>query len=280
MNCCKKTKMSGTPPEPIEPKLKIILVGLTGVGKTSVMNTLLRIEDQKHGPDPSSQTTECKMATVQRCGQELVIIDTPGVLNTEKTEKEVKKDIAESIADAALDGGPHVFLLVLRSDSFSKEDKEAVEIIQEIFGDGFKDYTLVLFTRGGEYVPTYEELKEIKCLKKFIHGGDSFHSFENNECKNVKGEEKEKQVSDLVEKINKMVAKNRKRNGPRYTNKMLKKAQEIQKQIEKEMEKSEPNGTKADILCKMVEKIATGVVGEPLVGFVNDIFKLVEKKMS
>ena len=61
---------------------------------------------------------------------------------------------------------------------------------------------------------------------------------------------------------------------------MLKKAQEIQKQIEKEMEKSEPNGTKADILCKMVEKIASGVVGEPLVCFVNDIFKLVEKKIS
>ncbi|KAF1380185.1 hypothetical protein PFLUV_G00184160 [Perca fluviatilis] len=280
MNCCKKTKMSGTLPEPIEQKLKIILVGLTGVGKTSVMNTLLRKEDQKHGPDPSSQTTECKMETVPHGDQELVIINTPGVLNTEKTEKEVKKDIAESIADAALDGGPHVFLLVLRPDSFSKEDKEAVEIIQKIFGVGFKDYTLVLFTRGGEYVPTYEEVKKIECLKKFIHGGDSFHSFENNECKNVKGEEKEKQVTDLVEKINKMVAKNRRRNGPRYTNKMLKKAQEIQKQIEKEMEKSEPNGTKADILCKMVEKIASGVVGEPLVCFVNDIFKLVEKKIS
>ncbi|XP_078126075.1 GTPase IMAP family member 4-like [Sander vitreus] len=280
MNCFKKKKMSGTHPEPTEPKLKIMLVGLTGVGKTSVMNTLLRIKDQKHGPSPSSQTTECKMATVQRGDQELVIIDTPGVLNTEKTEEEVKKDIAESIADAALDGGPHVFLLVLRSDSFSEEEKEAVEIIQKIFGDEFKDYTLVLFTRGGEYVPTREEVENLECLKKFIHGDDSFHSFENNECKNVKGEEKEKQVSDLVEKINKMVAKNRKQNRPRYTNKMLRKAQEIQKQIEKEMEKSEHNGTKADILSKVAENIFTGVLGGQWVSLVNHVFEIVEKEVK
>uniref|UniRef100_A0A8D0D5X7 AIG1-type G domain-containing protein n=1 Tax=Sander lucioperca TaxID=283035 RepID=A0A8D0D5X7_SANLU len=173
---------------PTEPKLTIMLVGLTGVGKTSVMNTLLGIEDQKHGPSPNSQTTECKMAKVQHGDQELVIIDTTGVLNNKKSEEEVKKDIVESIAHAALDGGPHVFLLVMRSDSCSDEDKKAVEIIQEIFGDGSKDYTLVLFTRGGEYVPTHEEVEEIKFLKKFLdkdHPRRSFHSFENNDCKNV-----------------------------------------------------------------------------------------------
>ncbi|XP_031153032.1 GTPase IMAP family member 4-like [Sander lucioperca] len=254
--------MSGTLPEP---KLKIILVGLTGVGKTSVMNTLLGIEDQKHGLDPSSQTTGCKMATAQHGDQELVIIDTPGVYNTEKTEEEVKKDIMESIAHAALDGGPHVFLLVMRPDRCSEDEKEAVEIIQKIFGDGFKDYTLVLFTRGGRHVPTYKEVKkEMKFLRKFIHGDDSFHSFE---CKNVNGEEKEKQVSDLVKKINNMVANNSEQNKPRYTNEMLKKAQEIQK----EMEMSEPNGTEAEKLCKTVEKFVSGVVGEPWVRYLNKI---------
>ncbi|XP_035850342.1 GTPase IMAP family member GIMD1-like isoform X1 [Sander lucioperca] len=272
--------MSGTlPGKSTEPKLTIMLVGLTGVGKTSVMNTLLGIEDQKHGPSPNSQTTECKMAKVQHGDQELVIIDTTGVLNNKKSEEEVKKDIVESIAHAALDGGPHVFLLVMRSDSCSDEDKKAVEIIQEIFGDGSKDYTLVLFTRGGEYVPTHEEVEEIKFLKKFLdkdHPRRSFHSFENNDCKNVKGEEKEKQVSDLVEKINYMVAKNRKRNRSRYTSKMLEKAQEIQK----EMEMSEPNDTKADIVCKTVEKFVTGVVGEPWVGLVFGIVKSAMKKVD
>ncbi|XP_078126076.1 GTPase IMAP family member 4-like [Sander vitreus] len=267
--------MSGTHPEP---KLKIILVGLTGVGKTSVMNTLLGIEDEKHGPRSSSQTTECKMATVQRGDQELVIIDTPGVLNTEKTEEEVKKDIVESIAHAALDGGPHVFLLVMRPDRCSESEKEAVEMIQEIFGDEFKDYTLVLFTRGGRHVPTYQEVqKEMQFVMKFIHGDDSFHSFE---CKNVNGEEKEKQVSDLVKKINIMVANNRKQNKPRYTSEMLRKAQEIQKQIEKEMEKSEPNGTKADIVCKIVEKFVTELVGEPWVGLVLKIVKSAMEKLA
>ncbi|XP_031153029.1 GTPase IMAP family member 7-like [Sander lucioperca] len=267
--------MSGTLPESIEPKLMIMLVGLTRDGRTSVMNTLLGI-DQKHGPSPSSQTTECKMATVQRGDQELVIIDTPGVLNNKKSEEEVKKDIAESITNAALDGGPHVFLLVMRAKHFSEKDKDAVEIIQQIFGDEFKDYTLVLFTRGGRHVPTYKEVMEVDFLKKFIHGDHSFHSFENNACKNVKGEEKEKQVSDLVEKINKMVVKNRKRNAARYTSKMLERAQEIQK----EMEMSEPNDTKADIVCKTVEKFVTGVVGEPWVGLVFGIVKSAMEKVD
>ncbi|XP_039681369.1 GTPase IMAP family member 7-like [Perca fluviatilis] len=267
--------MSGTLPESIEPKLSIVLVGLTGDGRTSVMNTLLGKEDQKHGPSASSQTTECKMETVQRGDQELVIIDTPGVLNTKKTEEEVTKDIVESIAHAALDGGPHVFLLVMRAKRFSEKDKEAVEIIQKIFGDGFEDYTLVLFTYGGELVPTYKDVEKFEFLKKFIHGEHSVHSFENG-CKNVKCEEKEKQVSELMKKINKMVENNRKRNWPRYTSEMLKKAQEIQK----EMEKSEPNSMKEDIVCKTVEKFVTGVVGEPLVGLVFGIVKFAMEKVA
>ncbi|TDH03547.1 hypothetical protein EPR50_G00164370 [Perca flavescens] len=268
--------MSATLPESNEPKLSIMLVGLTGDGRTSVMNTLLG-RDQKHGPSASSQTTECKRETVQRGDQELVIINTPGVLNTKKTQEEVTKDIVESIAHAALDGGPHVFLLVMRAKCFSEKDKEAVEIIQKIFGDGFEDYTLVLFTYGGsKLVPTYKEVEKFEFLKKFIHGEDSVHSFENNECKNVNGEEKEKQVSELMKKINKMVENNRKRNWPRYTSEMLKKAQEIQK----EMEKSEPNSTKEDIVCKTVEKFVTGVVGEPLVGLVFGIVKFVMEKIA
>ncbi|KAF1380184.1 hypothetical protein PFLUV_G00184150 [Perca fluviatilis] len=267
--------MSGTLPELNEPKLTIMLVGLTGDGRTSVMNTLLG-RDQKHGPSASSQTTECKMETVQRGDQELVIIDTPGVLNTEKKEEELKKDIAEIIAGAALDGGPHVFLLVMRAKRFSEKDKEAVEIIQKIFDDGFEDYTLVLFTYGGELVPTYKDVEKFEFLKKFIHGEHSVHSFENNECKNVKGEEKEKQVSELMKKINKMVENNRKRNGPRYTSEMLKKAQEIQK----EMEKSEPNGTKADILGKTIEAFVTGLVGQPWVDLVFRIVKFAMEKVA
>ncbi|KAF1380181.1 hypothetical protein PFLUV_G00184110 [Perca fluviatilis] len=269
--------MSGTLPEP---KLKIMLVGLTGDGKTSVMNTLLG-RDQKHGRSASSQTTECKRETVKRGDQELVIIDTPGVLNTEKKEeKKVKKDIAEVIAGAALDDGPHVFLLVMQAKVFSEKDKEAVEIIQKIFGDGFEDYTLVLFTYGGKLVPTYKDVEKIEFLKKFIQGDHSVHSFENIECKNVNGEEKEKQVSDLVEKINKMVEKNRERNGPRYTSDMLKKAQEIQKQIEKEIEKSEHNGTNEVIMRKTVEKFVNEVVGEPLVGLVFGIVKFAMEKVA
>ncbi|XP_039681371.1 GTPase IMAP family member 4-like [Perca fluviatilis] len=267
--------MSGTLSKPNEPKLSIMLVGLTGVGKTSVMNTLLGRENPKHVLSASSQTTECKMETVQRGDQELVIIDTPGVLNTEKKEEELKKDIAEIIAGAALDGGPHVFLLVMQAKVFSEKDKEAVEIIQKIFGDGFEDYTLVLFTHRGKLVPTHKDLEKFEFLKKFIHGDDSFHSFENNECENVKGEEKEKQVSDLVEKINKMVENNKKRNAPRYTSEMLKEAQETLKKMEKEMEKSEPNGTK-----KMVQMIVDGLVGEPLGGFVNNIVESAIEKVA
>ncbi|XP_043981886.1 GTPase IMAP family member 8-like isoform X1 [Gambusia affinis] len=204
-----------------EPDLRIILLGRTGVGKSAAAKTIL---GNKSHPWLSSATLFCAKKTSIYPGLNLTVIDTPGLFRTIKSNKDMVMEIAKSICMSA--PGPHVFLIVLQTTRFTPEDEKTVEIIKKTFGKEAARYTMVLFTHGDELreanINIEDMLEKLQPLKRFISQcsilekfEDKYHVFDNNV-------EDPDQVSELLEKIQRMVEQN---GGSFYRNEMFREAQ-------------------------------------------------------
>ncbi|KAF4098182.1 GTPase IMAP family member 7-like [Onychostoma macrolepis] len=199
--------------------LRIVLLGKTGTGKSSAGNTIIGDVVFKTGMSSKSVTSQCQKHLTTVEGRNISVIDTPGLFDTSMSKENLKAEIVKCVYMSA--PGPHVFLLVMRLDArYTHEEKDTVKWIQENFGEEASRYTIILFTRGdqlkGKTLDDY--ISENNDLKAFVNMcGDRSHLFNNEDMK------KHSQVTELLEKIEKMVKEN---GGQHYTNEMYRKAQD------------------------------------------------------
>ncbi|KAM6957831.1 LOW QUALITY PROTEIN: uncharacterized protein FYW47_011942 [Aplochiton taeniatus] len=185
-------------------ELRIVMLGSINARKSSSGNTILDREEFKLG-----RTAQCVKRQGEVAGRQLTVVDTPGwwmTYTVEKTPELVKQEIVRSVS--LCPPGPHAFLLVIREDTlFLDENRESVEGHLGLLSQRVWDHTIVLFTHGdclGDTTIEQHIESEGEALQRLVEKcGNRYHVFNNEN----RGDDT--QVTELLEKIEEMVAGNR-----------------------------------------------------------------------
>ncbi|XP_038141086.1 GTPase IMAP family member 7-like [Cyprinodon tularosa] len=215
--------------------LRILLLGESQNGKSSLANTIFgeAIFKVKEFNDAKSFTTEAKTKFVN--GRNFTLIDTPGLFDSGRPQKTVKSELMRCMIESA--PGPHIFLIILKVEKYTEQEKDVIAKIRRHFSDDALKYVALIFTHGDQlpegmniqqYAAQSDGLWELvqKC-------GGRCHVFDNRYWRNTEEEEYRSnkfQLAELFKTIDKILIKNK---GGHFSNTIL---NEIETEIQKEIE--------------------------------------------
>uniref|UniRef100_G3Q5D2 AIG1-type G domain-containing protein n=1 Tax=Gasterosteus aculeatus TaxID=69293 RepID=G3Q5D2_GASAC len=216
--------------------MRIVMLGKTGVGKSSVANTILGENVFQIGRTANSATSECRSETRRVDGRDVTLIDTPGLFDTDRPEEELKPEIVKCFTECS--PGPHAFIIVFKVDRFTVQEQEVINKINQYFSEEAFKYATVLFTYG-------DQLEEEQTIEEYFHNnqrlsdlvkkcGGRCHVIDNKYWKDNQPDDyrsNQFQVKQLMKTIDHMIEANK---GSCYTNKVLQAVEKLRQEEEKQ----------------------------------------------
>ncbi|XP_062297419.1 GTPase IMAP family member 8-like [Scomber scombrus] len=190
-----------------ETKVNLVLLGMSGTGKSASGNTILGKTKFLSKASSKSVTTECQAAETVIDGTHVRVIDTPDMFD-DKIKSSDKRHVTKC-KQLICQSDPCVYLLVIHVSRFTDGERDILRKFEAAFGPKAKEQTILLFTRGEElqraqmsfedYINSCQsELKNIvqQCDRRCV-------VFENKTLR-------QHQVTQLMQTVNMMLNKKQK----------------------------------------------------------------------
>ncbi|KAK9971258.1 hypothetical protein ABG768_024632 [Culter alburnus] len=164
--------------------VRVVVLGMAGVGKTSTIKTLLRQSFQNERSTPPVHKTSWS-------GMNFMLIDSSGF----QSVNEVKSVVSQALLHAY--PGPHVIMIIIRVERVTEEILQMINDIHACLDDSIK-HTMIVFSRKddladkpiGEFIKECSELNQIVEMHK-----ERFHALNNKDIND------QTQVNELFKMI-------------------------------------------------------------------------------
>ncbi|XP_068444092.1 GTPase IMAP family member 9-like [Clinocottus analis] len=127
---------------------RIILLGKTGVGKSSLANSIFGEAKFKINNLSDLETHGTTAETKSVNGRNITLIDTPGFFDPSRSEEKMKPEMMRCITECA--PGPHVFIIVFKMEKFTEHKKAVITEMCKYFPGNALKYAVIVFTHGDQ----------------------------------------------------------------------------------------------------------------------------------